>query len=249
MKTLIFGDIHGRTQWYDIIMKEQPDKIIFLGDYVSSHENISPEQQCSNLEDILNFKEENYDDVILLRGNHDLQHLNYYWAYCSGYERKVGEYMLSIKDRFLAYTQWVTIIDDIIFSHAGISKTWFKSLNLGEPTKENILKINDLEPSELFAFTPERYSDYCGDSVTQPCTWIRPTSLLLDCLDDWIQVVGHTRPYKAGNVLGNGYLEDYRESYKFNIPELWCIDAMPSQYMVIENNIREMKTFNNNIEI
>ena len=57
MKTLVLGDIHGRTCWYDIIVDEQPDKIIFLGDYVSTHENISAEQQCSNLEDILNFKE------------------------------------------------------------------------------------------------------------------------------------------------------------------------------------------------
>ena len=57
MKTLVLGDIHGRTCWYDIIEDEQPDKIIFLGDYVSTHENISAEQQCSNLEDILNFKE------------------------------------------------------------------------------------------------------------------------------------------------------------------------------------------------
>ena len=244
MKIVVLGDIHGRLEWFDIIQKEQPDKVIFLGDYVSSHENINSEQQCSNLEDILNFKKEKFDDVILLRGNHDLQHLNYYWASCSGYERKVAEYMLSIKDKFLSNTQWVTLHDNIIFSHAGISKTWFKSLNIGEPTKENILKINDLEPSELFAFTPEHYSDYYGDSVTQPCTWIRPSSLLLNCLDDWNQVVGHTRLYRPGNVLGNGDLEKYRDSYNFNISELWFIDAMPLQYMVIDNNIREMRLFN-----
>ena len=40
MKTLVLGDIHGE-HWYDIIEDEQPDKIIFLGDYVSTHENIS----------------------------------------------------------------------------------------------------------------------------------------------------------------------------------------------------------------
>ena len=72
MKVLIFGDIHGRLCWYNIIEKESPDKIVFLGDYVSTHEDISEDQQCSNLEDILNYKEANPDKVILLRGNHEI---------------------------------------------------------------------------------------------------------------------------------------------------------------------------------
>lgn len=70
MKTLVIGDVHGRLCWLDIIEKENPDKVVFLGDYVSTHQLISSDQQCSNLEDILNYKEENPDKVILLRGNH-----------------------------------------------------------------------------------------------------------------------------------------------------------------------------------
>ena len=53
MKILILGDIHGRTIWKDIIEKESPDKVIFLGDYVSTHDNISADQQLSNLNNIL----------------------------------------------------------------------------------------------------------------------------------------------------------------------------------------------------
>lgn len=71
-KILVLGDVHGRLIWYDIIQKENPDLTIFLGDYVSTHEDISSEQQLSNLEDILNYKEENPDKVILLRGNHKI---------------------------------------------------------------------------------------------------------------------------------------------------------------------------------
>ena len=70
MKTLVLGDLHGRTIWKDIIEKENPDKIIFLGDYVSTHDDISGIQQIDNLEDILTYKENNLDKVILLRGNH-----------------------------------------------------------------------------------------------------------------------------------------------------------------------------------
>ena len=70
MKVLILGDIHGRTIWKDIIEKESPDKVIFLGDYVSTHDNISSETQIANLNDILDYKEANSSKVILLRGNH-----------------------------------------------------------------------------------------------------------------------------------------------------------------------------------
>ena len=69
---LVIGDIHGRTLWKDIVEKENPDKVIFLGDYVSTHESVPADQQLSNLEDILNYKEENPDKVILLRGNHKI---------------------------------------------------------------------------------------------------------------------------------------------------------------------------------
>lgn len=233
-KILVLGDIHGRMQWMDIIEKEKPDKTIFLGDYVSTHENITQEQQCINLEDILNHKQDNPDKIILLRGNHDLQHLGYYWAECSGFCREVYRYMATpeIKERFLKLTQWIHIEDDFIFSHAGISKTWFKSLNIGEASKENILRINQDydEPSPLFAFTPDRMSDYYGESTCQPCTWIRPYSLKTDCLSGWKQVVGHTRCDKPG------------KNKSLTGEELWFIDHMPYGYMIIENGKGNFKT-------
>ena len=97
--------------------------MIFLGDYVSTHEGFSEDQQCSNLEDILNYKEANPNKVILLRGNHDIQHLGYSWAECSGYFRSVGRYMMSIKDRFLTDTQWVYVEENIIFRGGRCKRT------------------------------------------------------------------------------------------------------------------------------
>ena len=72
MKILVLGDIHGRLIWKDIIEKENPDRVIFLGDYVSTHKDISSTQQINNLEEILAYKEDNPDKVILLRGNHKI---------------------------------------------------------------------------------------------------------------------------------------------------------------------------------
>lgn len=237
MKTIVLGDIHGRTCWYDIIEKEQPDRIIFMGDYVSTHDkNISAEQQCSNLEDILNFKEGFGDNCILLRGNHDMQHLGYSWAECSGFFPTVYQWASSIKSKFLKLTQWVYIQDDLVFSHAGIGKEFWSYLNIGEPTKENILKINEIEPSTIFAFTSNRLSDYYGESTCQPLTWIRPGTLLQVAIEGWNQVVGHTRLDRPGNIVTN----DLKAKYNLSLNELWCVDALPYWYMVIEDGKKEM---------
>ena len=248
MKTLILGDIHGRTCWYDIIEDEQPDKIIFLGDYVSTHETISSQQQCSNLEDILNFKEGFGENCILLRGNHDMQHLGYSWAACSGLDRSVQNYMMQIKDRFLKLTQWVYVQDNVVFSHAGISKVWMENVKL-----DDVNKINDLPPSEKFGFWPCKLSDYSGDSATQPPTWIRPWTLIHYAFGDYTYVVGHTciNYYSPGvELLNDQCIKGYKGSWVFDendekckaqiefyntTNKIWCCDALPHSYLIIED--------------
>lgn len=222
MKIVVLGDVHGRSIWSDIVRKESDaDKIIFLGDYVSSHDpNITPEAQISELTKIMVYKEINKDKVILLRGNHDTQHLGYYWAECSDPEYKVLCYMSGseVKERFLNLTQWIYLYDNIIFSHAGISKVWLENIGVID-----IEGINMIPPSEIFGFWPsEKMSSYdrYGTSETQPCTWIRPNTLIENMVEGYIQVVGHTNTSKC------------REYH----PGLWLCDALENNsYLVIEN--------------
>lgn len=253
-KILCIGDVHGRLIWHDIIEKEQPDLTIFLGDYVSTHEGISADQQLSNLEDILNYKEENPDKVILLRGNHCMQHLGYHWAECSGWDTEVAKGMVPMKERFLSLTQWIYKIPDtnIVCSHAGISDAFLENVekhlvshgisqyNDGSIDAEVVMGlINSIEPCELFGFTPCKMSDYCGESATQPCTWIRPYTLLRYGIKDFIQVVGHT-PVKRICNLKESMLEDaameemeWINSYR----DVWCCDNLQNEeYLIIEDN-------------
>lgn len=223
MKILVLGDIHGRLIWKDIIERENPDLTIFLGDYVSTHELISAEQQLSNLEDILNYTEENKDKVILLRGNHDIQHLDYYWAQCSGYNPIVTKGMLEMKDRFLKLSQWLYIYNNIVFSHAGVSQVWMDANNI-----KSIEDINKLEPSEIFGFTPDSMFDCYGDSVTQPPTWIRPTSLYRCNVKGYTQVVGHTPVKKIIDI--------YKSTV--NNEHIWLCDNLANkEYLIIEDRI------------
>ena len=254
-KILVLGDIHGRLIWYDIIQKENPDLVIFLGDYVSTHELISAEQQLSNLEDILNYKSENPDKVVLLRGNHDVQLLGYSWAECSGWDPKVYKGMLPMKERFLSLTQWIYRIPDtnIVCSHAGISDAFLKNVEEylvnhrgsqyddGSIDTEIVIDlINTIEPCELFGFTPCKMSDFCGESATQPCTWIRPYTLLHYGVRDIIHVVGHTPIKHISNIkesskeltleqgMDPSYLDDY--------PDIWCCDNLQDgEYLIIED--------------
>lgn len=147
----------------------------------------------------------------------------------------------SVKERFLKNTQWLYIDNDLktIFSHAGVSSVWLESIKTylkstkgpqyANITNTEVLKeINNIEPCELFGFTPDNYFDSYGDSKTQPLTWIRPQSLCKCNIKGYDQVVGHT-PVQRGilnmkNAVGG----------KQNI---WLCDAMGiNQYLKIEDN-------------
>ena len=92
------------------------------------------------------YKEDSIKEVILLRGNHDMQHLGYSWAQCSGYDENVCKYMIETKNRFLNDSQWIYIDEELktVFSHAGISQIWMTNSGISD-----IHEINNLTPSEL----------------------------------------------------------------------------------------------------
>ena len=220
MKTVVLGDIHGRTVWKKIIAKEQPDQVIFLGDYVSSHEGISDSDQVSNLLEILRFKD-HHPETILLRGNHDMQHLGYKWAKCSGYFPWVAKLMKGLKEEFLAKTQWIHVVGNTVLSHAGISKTWLKANRL------TLDGINLLPPTKRFGFNYKNPWDIYGTSPEQPPTWIRPMTLVDVMIPGYDQVVGHSEVEHCFNVKDSS-----------DIPHnLWLCDALGNgSYLVIEDN-------------
>jgi len=227
-KIVVLGDIHGRTIWKDIIAKEHPDQVIFLGDYVSTHEHISDMVQVSNLKDILRFKDEN-PETILLRGNHDLQHLGYDWAECSDYFPQVAVLMADLKDEFLAKTQWIYVMGNTVFSHAGISKVWLEKNSL------TLDIINSLSPTNVFGFFSYNPFDFYGNSPEQPPTWIRPMALVKVMIPNYEQVVGHTEVDHCFNV------KDMDEIAQ----NLWLCDALRNgSYLLIENGVYTEKNMN-----
>jgi predicted phosphodiesterase len=194
MKIIAIGDTHGRTQWQNIVKNETFDKVIFIGDYFDTHEDISPDQQKENFKNILNFKKENVDKVILLTGNHDFHYLKgieeSYSGYQSWQKTDIQELLQPAINADLM--QMCYVHSNFIFSHAGVTQTWCDNNSI---QKENLEQsINDLfkfRPTS-FRFTPGKRRDMFGDDVEQSPIWVRPNSLSMDRIEGFIQVVGHT---------------------------------------------------------
>ena len=77
---LIIPDIHGRNFWKKAVEenKDKVDKIILLGDYLDPYpwEGITRKEAISNFQEIIDFKSENRDKVVLFVGNHDLAYID-----------------------------------------------------------------------------------------------------------------------------------------------------------------------------
>jgi len=125
MKILSIGDIHGSLEWKNILdLNLDQDLTIFIGDYVDDW-SYSNDQIYNNLIDLIQYKKDNLDKVILLLGNHDLQ---YYFDYnnygCSGFRPEayfdLHELFNKNKELFQVAYQY----DNYLWTHAGISTGW-----------------------------------------------------------------------------------------------------------------------------
>lgn len=204
MKTIVLGDIHGRSAWADILKAEQPDRVIFLGDYMDSFD-VKPEDQIENLYKILDVK-----NAIRCIGNHDFHYLtNDNDERYSGFNLSIKRIIQPILKEAVEENKIVPLFveDKIIYSHAGVSKFWLTNIS-------NVNKVEDIN-NETFDYDTLRfnylkgYNPY-GDTLSQGPIWIRPASLFKDQLDGYIQIVGHT-PTRKIIQEGNLFLCDCLE--------------------------------------
>lgn len=124
MKVLVIWDLHGQNVWEEFVYQHNPDKIIFLWDYVDSF-TIEDKDILDNLKKIINFKKSNTRDVILLLWNHDVQYM-YKWNQCSGYRQSM---YLALNDLFTSHMWLFDIVYELnwyLFSHAGITPKWLE---------------------------------------------------------------------------------------------------------------------------
>lgn len=209
MKQLVIGDIHGKTLWKELVAQETFDKIIFVGNYVDSLEHTGAEQ-LHNLKEIIQYKKDNPDKVVLLIGNHDLHYILPEISKYSGYQSAMQPdfYKLFTDNKELFQAAYEPI-PNVVVVHAGITQTWAE--NNGWDGEVNIVDFtNELwkyKPGQ-FHFTPgDHYNPY-GDEICQTPVWVRNNSLLIDAIPGIIYIVGHTRHNELTKYNENLYVID-----------------------------------------
>jgi hypothetical protein len=212
-KTVIIGDIHGRTIWKEIVKREQDaTQFVFLGDYFDPYntplENIvnpygplTPERLVTNFTDILDFKKNSEKKVILLVGNHDLHYMAKVPS-SSRYNIDLRTLLsVEVDLKKLVHSGMLQLCSHsagIWYSHAGFSNTWLRDnrLKLNEAELNGHFKealVADLSDNP-YGFVEKDYAtDIFGDDVYQGPLWIRPKSVKRDCPVDIYQIVGHTQ--------------------------------------------------------
>ncbi len=235
MKTLILGDTHGRSFWKQIVANEQPDRVIFIGDYFDSYNNYTAAEQMYNFKEIIEYKESGKSEVIILIGNHDFHYMRGITENYSGYQSGARAAIEQLLEDNKHHMQMCYQIGVFVFSHAGISKIWLE----GNGWNENDFVTDYV--NDLWKYKPNSFRfagrDPYGDDVYSSPIWIRPYSLQYANRDDfknkYIQVVGHTQQPQIdtkGKSTGGRY---------------YYIDTLGTsgEYMVIEDGDIKFPTY------
>ena len=249
MKTLILGDTHGTSFWKLITNIEQPDRVVFIGDYFDSFD-IKLGEQLNNFLDIIEYKKTGNADVICLIGNHD----HHYFPEIgdtgtSGYQH-IGSFQIGpVLDANREHLQIAYAFDDFLFTHAGVSVKFMDSVfGVGGWTVDTIVD----QLNELFKHKPNTFSfgmavsmkkmsyiDPTGDNEEQSPIWIRIRSLMrankdTELKNTFKQVVGHTQVRK---IDLNGYEKAFGNRY-------FMIDALNTsgEYIIIEDGVIHVKS-------
>lgn len=189
MKIISVADTHGDRTPLKIAKSKinDCDKVIFLGDYVDSYDSDWTVQE-KVLSDILSFKKEYPDKVILLFGNHDFSYISD--PNVSGHQHK---YHCRINNFFIENFNFFDVIykqDNWVFSHAGVSETWL-SRNFDNKLDNINPYFHKREWGMMYcAFDHLSFNPY-GDSPIEGPLWIRPAALNNSSIS-FNQCVGHT---------------------------------------------------------
>ena len=145
--TLVLGDTHGRSTWKLAIHQEQPDRVIFIGDYFDSFE-ISGVEQINNFKEIIQYKESNPQvEVIMLIGNHDHHYFpEIGYTGTSGFQSRIAPSITQVIDENRHHLQMAYGFEDFLFTHAGVSPVFMDQV-FGEDgwSKETVIfDLNEL---------------------------------------------------------------------------------------------------------
>ncbi|MDR0714324.1 MAG: metallophosphoesterase [Bacteroidales bacterium] len=216
---LIVPDIHGRNFWRPAL--DYKGMVIFLGDYTDPYpqEGFTQDDAYQGLLEIVDFKKQNPDRVILLVGNHELHYYNRSFAsgrFDANYFERYNAILTG--EETAGLFQVCKQIDKFLFIHAGLTKGWYDThfnefSPLGNTLEEQL--------NNLFLSKKEAFDEACryrgGFHRAGSPLWADANEFLdeVDHYDNTVrQIIGHTqlkidRPYTKANIC----LLDNRQLY------------------------------------
>lgn len=179
------GDVHGRPFWKSYI-KDKYKEFYFTGDYFDSFD-VPFSAQYDNFVEICKEARKN-KRIKMCLGNHDYHYLRgVHKQEYSGYQAHNREQIADVLEKNLDLLKVLYVTaDKYIISHAGVTRTFLKSVGGTQP--EDINSVFSINKNAL------RFNGFniYGDDVTQSPIWVRPGSLEADRIPAYSQIVGHT---------------------------------------------------------
>lgn len=227
-KLLIISDIHNKyRKAEEIIRKEDPDKILFLGDYFDDFgDTVKDADDTSRwLADSLECKNRTH-----LIGNHDLNYMtDNPKLKCTGYAPDKHE---AIRNNMVPWDKMHLFcqVDDWLCTHAGLALEFYMQYKdtdsvweFLEKSKYDLKKIDDVSHPAIFF---QIGSSRGGTSLAGGILWCDYGEFV--DIPGIKQIFGHTRD----NSVRHKKTAD---------SEHYCIDTILNHYAVYENHMMQIR--------
>lgn len=212
LKILALGDLHGRHEILSNAMNDflhgDFDKMILIGDYADSFDR-SNEDILRCFKSIIEYKEELGDDFIPLIGNHDIQYMldNNYDVQCTGYRPDLYYQLFSYLRPHRKVFQYAYSAGNHLFTHAGITKSWYlkhynvldkwcniSNLNVGDDAFLGTLlnNIGDTSDAPILWETGDSRKEIKIHNCSGGPLWADKSEMINDPMPGIDHVVGHT---------------------------------------------------------
>lgn len=221
---ILIPDVHGRTFWKNAVKDLQPNqKVIFFGDEHDPYpqEQIDTISSLENFKEILKFKEEHMDQVVLLWGNHSFHYL---YPMLNGSRKDMGNYEI-LHNYYTKHKDWFQFMYvheenglTTILSHAGVHFQWLndlrKYLGLSEvKTSEEFINaiktFNEWNPENKYVWDVSMYRG--GRSRIGSCLWADIREWFIEpYFKGWIQ----QDDYEIETTLNINEIPQYENIYQ-----------------------------------
>lgn len=228
--------------------EEHYDKIILMGDYLDDW-GATPADNEMVAQQITKLYEKYQKRLVILWGNHDLSNIRKGAFICSGYNpaNLVAANILSKLPLQFAYGH-----GSLLFTHAGVTDAWRKSVGLSEPLVYGAEYFaRDL--NEIAAESYNRTGTARGGIDDPSPIWADLSELKADPVPNLNQVVGHTpvqhcikyeipMPALGGQIIACDTFSTYPNGIPYGDKTVLAInDDFIGNYEVIDLNTFERK--------